>query len=56
MAYLSKNPKAGRDEIARNIKGITVAGVKYNLKALQDKGLLKRIGSPKGGYWQVLLK
>jgi ATP-dependent DNA helicase RecG len=54
LAYLSKNPKAGRDEIAQNIKGITESGVKYNLKALQDKGLLKRVGSAKGGHWEVI--
>ncbi|MFC1590269.1 ATP-binding protein [Candidatus Omnitrophota bacterium] len=56
LAYLSKHPKAGREEIAKNIKGITESGVKYNLKALQDKGLLKRIGSDKGGHWQIVEK
>jgi ATP-dependent DNA helicase RecG len=56
LTYLSEHPKAGREEIAKNIKGITESGVKYNLKALQDKGLLKRIGSAKGGHWQVVEK
>lgn len=54
LAYLSKNPKAGRDEIAQNIEVITESGVKYNLKALQKKGLLKRVGSAKGGHWEVI--
>ena len=56
LAYLSKHPKAGREEIAENIKGITESGVKYNLKVLQDKGLLKRFGSAKGGHWQIVEK
>jgi len=55
LAYLSKCHKAGREEIAKTIEGISVSGVKYNLKILQDRGLLKRVGSPKGGHWEVLI-
>jgi predicted HTH transcriptional regulator len=31
--------------------GITTRSVERNLKKLQVSGLLKRIGSAKGGYW-----
>ncbi|MCF7887650.1 MAG: helix-turn-helix domain-containing protein [Candidatus Omnitrophica bacterium] len=54
LVYLSKHPKAGREEIAGNVKGISESGVKYNLRVLQDKKLLKRIGSARGGHWQVV--
>ena len=52
--FLRNNPKASRSEIATYISGITEDGVKYNLKALQQKGIIKRIGPAKGGYWKVL--
>ena len=54
LAFLEKNPSAGREKIAEKIAGITVNGVKYNIKQLQKYGLLKRIGSAKGGYWEVV--
>lgn len=54
LTYLSKNPKASREKIAKNVRDITESGIKYSLKVLQNKGLLKRIGSAKGGYWKVL--
>jgi len=52
--YLKQNPKAGRKEIAENIDGITEDGVKYNLKRLQEIGLLIRHGSDRGGSWEVV--
>lgn len=53
LSYLKEHPEAGREEMAQNIEGITASGIKYNLKVLQEKGFLKRIGSDKGGYWEV---
>jgi len=52
--YLRHNPKANRSIIATYIKDITEDGIKYHLKALQEKGIIKRIGPDKGGYWKVL--
>ncbi len=54
LSFLKSNPSAGRELIAENIEGITEDGVKYNLKKLQESGVLKRIGPPKGGRWEVL--
>ncbi|MDO4310986.1 MAG: hypothetical protein Q4C43_09775, partial [Prevotella sp.] len=53
--FLNNTPKASRVEIAAFIKDITEDGVKYHLKVLQEKGVIKRIGPDKGGYWKVLL-
>ena len=52
--YLKQNPRAGRQEISENIDGITEDGVKYNLKRLQEIGLLIRHGSDRGGSWEVV--
>ena len=53
LDYLMRNPNASRAALARAIEGITESGVKYNLKVLQDAGLLMRVGSAKSGHWQV---
>jgi len=53
LSYLKAHPQSGRNEMARNIKGITESGIKYNLKVLQEKGLLTRIGPANGGRWEV---
>ena len=55
LSYLASTPTASRRELAANIVGITEAGVKYNLKKLQELDLIKRAGSTKSGHWQVLL-
>lgn len=54
LLYLKDNPTAGRKTIAIGIGDITEDGVKANLHSLQLKGLLRRIGSSKGGYWEVI--
>jgi ATP-dependent DNA helicase RecG len=36
------------------VKGVTENGVKSILQTLRQKGLLKRIGPDKGGYWEVV--
>lgn len=56
MDYLRHNPRANRGTITTYIKDITEDGIKYHLKALQEKGIIKRIGPDKGGYWEVLLE
>ena len=47
--FLRYNTKAIRGEIATYIRIITEDGVKYHLKALQNKGIIKRIGPDNGG-------
>ena len=54
LDYLKDHPEAGRQEIAIKIGGITEDGVKANLSSLQKRGLLKRLGPAKGGYWEVI--
>ena len=52
--FLLFHPYAGRKEISSNLGSLSEDGVKYNLKVLQQKGIIKRIGPAKGGYWKVL--
>lgn len=35
------------------IVGISERKIKENIKLLKNKGLLKRIGPDRGGYWEV---
>lgn len=36
------------------VSGLTEKGVEWNIKKLKDEGLLRRVGSDKGGRWEVL--
>lgn len=54
LEYLAEHPMASRQELTDNISNITVDGIKYNLKKLQEKEFIVRIGPDKGGHWQVL--
>ena len=39
-------------EIA-NATGLSVAGVKKNIRKLKDANLVRRVGPDKGGHWEV---
>ena len=54
LDYLKSHPTASRREIAQNVTNITENGVKYNIRVLQQKGLLRRIGADYGGKWIVI--
>ena len=54
--FLLLHPYAGRKEISSNLGSLSEDGVKYNLKILQQKGVIKRIGPAKGGYCVGLLE
>lgn len=53
IQIIMKNPHITRKELADFI-GITDDGIKYHLTNMQKEGLLRRVGSDKGGYWEVL--
>lgn len=52
IELIKENPKITRKELAKKIN-ITDDGVKYNLKKLAEKGIIKRIGAKNGGHWLV---
>jgi ATP-dependent DNA helicase RecG len=55
LEVIKGNNSFSRNEIAEALGNITPDGVKYHLSSLQKKGLLKRVGGRKEGYWEVLI-
>ena len=53
LELIKENPHITRRELAGQI-GITEDGIKYHLGKMKEKGILKRIGPDKGGYWEVV--
>ena len=46
------NPKVTAAEIAMKL-GVSSRAVEKRIKSLREKGLIRRIGGDKGGYWEV---
>jgi len=55
ITFMTENPDITREELAK-LLGITPDGVKYHIKNLRDKGVIKRIGGRKGGHWEIVRK
>ena len=53
MRAIEKNNNITIKELAQII-GIAEKNVENNIKVLKEAGLIKRIGPPKGGYWEVV--
>ncbi|MDD5617009.1 MAG: helix-turn-helix domain-containing protein [Candidatus Methanoperedens sp.] len=53
IKLIKENPKITTKELADKT-GLSVKGVEWNIKELKDKGLLRRIGADRGGYWEVV--
>jgi len=51
---IKQNPSMPRSEIADKLK-MNGSVVRKHLDALKDKGIIKRVGPDKGGYWEVLV-
>jgi len=49
---ISKDPKITISELSQ-IVGISTTAIENNITKLKEKGILKRIGPDKGGYWEV---
>jgi predicted HTH transcriptional regulator len=52
IELIRKKPTASLNELAEHLQ-LTNDGVRYHLKNLKQKGLLKRIGSSRAGYWKI---
>ena len=55
IRYLKAHPHATRKELTGSIPNATENGVKYNLSRLQEIGILRRVGSTRYGYWEVMV-
>lgn len=52
---IKRNPFVNRMELAEWC-GISPDGIKWQLKSLQEKGIIRRVGPDKGGHWEVIEK
>ena len=50
-----ENPNISARDLS-DIIGISQRKIEENISKLKKKGVLKRIGSPKGGHWEVIDK
>jgi Fic family protein len=53
LIMLRANPKATAKKMALAL-GVTDKTIKRHLKALREQGRIKRIGSDKAGYWEII--
>lgn len=50
---IKENPSITQDELSQKI-GIARKNIIGNMKKLQEKGILRRVGADKNGYWEVI--
>ena len=55
LEAIKSNPKITQNELME-VTSLTRRGVEWNLAKLKEKGIIKRIGPAKGGYWKVIEK
>ena len=53
VAAMRENNKITQKELAK-LTGVSNTAIGNNTKYLQERGLIKRLGPAKGGYWQVV--
>ena len=54
MELIKNNPNITQKELAEKIN-LTEKTVRRNTTKLKEKGVLKRIGADKNGYWKIIL-
>ena len=55
LHLIKENKYLTYDEIAKQLC-LERTAVWSNIKKLQEKGLLRRVGPDKGGYWEIIDK
>lgn len=53
LDMIKQDPVITRQKLADKI-GISTDGIKYHLKQLQQKDVIRRVGPDKGGYWEIV--
>ncbi len=53
LGLIRQNSRITAEELVQ-ATGLSFAGVKYNLAKLKKENALKRIGSDKGGHWEII--
>jgi len=55
LESISSNPHITIKQLSEELQ-ISTTAVKNNIKKLKEKDLLKRVGPPKGGHWEIIEK
>jgi ATP-dependent DNA helicase RecG len=55
VKLIEKDRNISKEEMMKEGK-LSKKTVEYNIKVLKDRGIIKRIGPDKGGYWEVIEK
>ncbi|NQZ56334.1 MAG: HTH domain-containing protein, partial [Lentisphaeraceae bacterium] len=55
IAQMKKSPKITAGELAKRLGG-SEDGIRYHIKSLKKQEMIKRVGSVKSGYWQLMPK
>lgn len=53
LLLIVENLHISKRELAERI-GISIAAIDNNIKTLKNRGVLRRVGPDKGGYWEVV--
>lgn len=53
LEIIKSNPELTQEEIA-TITKLSLSTIKRSLKTLTDKGIIKRTGTYKKGFWQII--
>jgi len=53
IRLIIQNPNITRQKMAETL-GISGDGVKYHLRKMQEKNVIRRVGPTKGGHWEVV--
>ena len=52
-AFIKDNPNISRNELA-NLTGISLKNIQKHINKLKELGLIRRVGSPRLGYWEIV--
>ena len=55
MIEIKKNKFVTQQELSKSIK-INEKNIRNNILKLKEKGILKRVGSDRGGHWKIVGK
>jgi len=53
LRVISDNPKSSYDSMASKL-GVGRATVSWEIKALREAGVLRRVGPSRSGHWQIV--
>ena len=52
-AHIKDNPNINRNELA-SLTGISLKNIQKHINKLKELGLIRRVGSPRLGYWEIV--